>query len=226
MKSIGILGGMGPEATAYIYMQMIRYCQEKYGAKLDQDFPPIVILSLPVPDVVELQNNEQEVLAALVTGMDNLKKAGASFAFIACNSMEKFIPALRERIELLSIVEETVLEVKSQGFKKIGLLATETTLASGRYQTVFESSAIKLLISKKQDVVTTAIREILEGKTQEPKQKLLAVIKELENSGADSIILACTDLPVVLNQKDVSIKLLDTAAIIGKAAIKKYYQRK
>jgi len=224
MKTIGILGGMGPEATAYTYMEMIRYCQTKYMARLDSDFPAIVIYSLPLPDVVELKGMEEKTLKALEFGVEKLKAAGASFAFLACNSVEKFIPELRKRMEILSIVEETLKEAKKFSLKRIGFLATETTIQSKCYQQKFKPEEIELILPEEQQLITAAIREILEGKKREPKEKILKAIKQFKE--VDAIALACTDLPVVINQEDSGLKILDTASIIAKAAIKKYYERK
>jgi len=224
MKTIGVLGGMGPESTAYAYMQMIKFCQREYNAKLDSDFPSIMIYNLPVPDVVELKDNERNVLDALEYGIDKLKAAGVDFVFIPCNSMDRFVPVLRRKTEVLSIVEETLKEMKKLGLKNAGLLATETTIASNHYQEKFEKEAINILLPENQKQVTRSIREILEGKKQEPRKRILQLINELQGRGADAVILGCTDLPLAINQEDVQIKLFDTTAIIAKAAVKKYYQ--
>ena len=132
---IGILGGMGPDSTAYTYARMIKYCQEKYNAKLDSDFPPILIYSMPIPDVVEKgRSNDEELFSLLKSGISRLTSAGADFCIIPCNSVQGFVPELRRVANILSLVEETVREAESSGVKSWGILATEVTLGKGYYQ--------------------------------------------------------------------------------------------
>ncbi|MDD5022682.1 MAG: amino acid racemase [Candidatus ainarchaeum sp.] len=222
MKTIGVLGGMGPESTVYVYKKMIEFCQKEYGAKYDSDFPQIVIYNLPVPDVVENKGNEEYIIERLKFGMEKLEAAGADFSFIACNSMEKFVPELRKRWSLLSIVEETAKEIDSKGIRKVGLLATDTTIRSNVYQQAMKG--ISLILPKNQEEITAAIMEILEGKKEEPNKKILKSIEEFNRLGIDAIILGCTDLPVAIKQDESTVILIDSAEIIAKAAIKKCFQ--
>ena len=76
---IGVLGGMGPESTAYTYVRMIRYCQEKYGAVRDSDYPPILIYNMPILDVVGQEGSEKELLPLLAQGILKLKEKDRIF---------------------------------------------------------------------------------------------------------------------------------------------------
>ena len=226
---IGMLGGMGPESTAYTYMRMVRYCQKKFGAKLDSDFPPILIYSMPVPDVVEKGRGDSEVLARLEAGVGKLRDAGAEFSFIACNTMQGFVPALRKKADLLSIVEETVKEAEKTYITNWGILATEVTVGKGFYQKAFTKAGISIVEpdSTTQEKVTMAIRDILTGgKDATALEKLLDAASSLRKNGAKGILLACTDIPIVLSGKVVGLKTLDTADVIAKAAVDRYYSSK
>ncbi len=217
---IGILGGMGPESTSYTYMRMIRYCQEKYGASLDSDFPPIILFSMPVPDVVE---EGKDALPLLDEGMSRLARAGAAFSLIACNTMQGFVPRLREKYEVLSLVEETVREADPA--KAYGILGTRVTLAGGLYQRALMGRGIRSIVPSdfEQAEVTKAIREILAGRdTASPRRRLLFVVEAMERRGADGVILACTDLPIALSQADAAIEVLDTADISARSAIERW----
>ncbi|MEK6981774.1 MAG: amino acid racemase [Candidatus Micrarchaeota archaeon] len=224
MKKIGILGGMGPESTAHTYMKMIEYCQKEYGAKQDADFPPIVIYSCPIPDVVNINNKEVELLENLESGIDLLKNAGCKFAIIPCNSVQSFLPVLSKKLPIISIVEETIEELTKLGIKKVGLLATQTTLSKRIYQQALEKQGIEMILPENQKEVTEVIRKILEGKKEETKEKLYNIINNLKRKGAGAVILACTDLPLIVDKKDFDIAILDTVEILAKAAVKKYYQ--
>lgn len=223
---IGVLGGMGPESTAYTYMRMIRYCQEKYGAVRDSDFPPIFIYNMPIPDVVEQNANASELLPLLSKGVLKLKGAGADFCIISCNSVQKFVPKLRESAAILSIVEETLKQAKKSDIKKWALLATSTTIKSRIYQDEFEKAGIDLIIPSdaEQAKVTEGIMTIMSGKNfGKAREVLLGILDSLKSRGAEGAILACTDLPIVLQDAD-GMELLDTADIIARAAVD-YYRR-
>ncbi len=223
---IGILGGMGPESTAYIYLRMIKYCQEKYGAKLDSDYPPILMYSMPVPDVIDTIENEAYVLEFLKRGVLTLKGAGVQFSFIACNAMQRFVPQLRKDAEMLSIIEETLSSAKRTGIKSWGLLATNTTVDNGLYQAEFSKAGLELHVpgAEGQVEITAAIREILEGKTlMSPRKKLEDVITSLKKEGADGIIIGCTDLPVAVSNDLGGLRRLDTADIIARAAVDRHF---
>jgi len=218
---IGILGGMGPESTADTYMKMISYCQKKYGARLDEDFPPILIYSMPVPDVVEKKDNDPEVLDALRSGIKKLDDAGADFSIIPCNSMQGFVPELRKDFTVLSIVEETLLEAKKTNIKTWGILATEVTVGKGYFQKAFEEAGLRIVEPdpKEQAIVTRAIRQILCGEKKDPKKLLEQAAYSLKSKGAGGILLACTDLPLVVSDEISGLVAIDTTDVIARAAI-------
>lgn len=223
---IGVLGGMGPESTAYTYMRMIRYCQEKYDAMRDSDYPPIFIYSMPTPDVVEKEWSERDLLPLLRQGILKLNSSGADFCIIPCNSVQKFVPKLRKSATILSIVEETLKEAKKNRIGKWGILATGTTIKSQVYQDAFGKAGIDVAIPSdaEQTKVNKAIMAILSGKNfGKARKMLLEVLGSLKRRGTGGAILACTDLPIVLQDVE-GMKLLDTADIIAKAAVD-YYRR-
>src|SRR3989338_2119256 len=139
-KTIGVLGGMGPEATAEFYLRVVRIFQQEYGAKYDSDFPEIVILSLPVPDMVENPRDEQAVEGMLVDGGKRLEAVGADFVAIPCNTATYFWSAMQEAVSIpvLNILKETANEVNRQGLRKVGLLGTEATLSRNVYGKVLQ----------------------------------------------------------------------------------------
>ncbi|HZX10852.1 MAG TPA: aspartate/glutamate racemase family protein, partial [Acidobacteriota bacterium] len=94
-KKIGILGGMGPEATADFYLRIIRIFQKKYGAIYDSDFPEILIINLPIPDVVENPKEEDKVREMLINAVKKLEKSGADFIAIPCNTVTYYISEMK-----------------------------------------------------------------------------------------------------------------------------------
>ena len=220
-KTIGILGGMGPEATAATYLEIIRIFQQRYGAKYDADFPEIIIVSKPIPDVVERVENEEQTMILLNEGIAQLATAGADFVIIACNTVQRFLPELRKfaAIPILGIAEEVA---KSLPFKSVGLLATEATMNARIFDIEFEQKNVAIIkpTQKQQTMITEIIMNILNGKkTEGDKTTLLLIIDSLKLDGAEAVILGCTDLPLLISQDDVSVPLIDTIKINAEAAV-------
>lgn len=220
-KKIGILGGMGPEATAQAYQEIIRIFQERFGAKYDVDFPEIIIVSKPIPDVVERVENENQTLVLLNNGIAQLTTAGADFVIIACNTVQRFLPELRKSASLpiLGIAEEVA---KCLQFKMVGLLATEATMNARIFEDALEPSGVTVIKpnKKEQSMVTNIILNIMNGKkTDADKAMLLMIVDSLKLSGAEAVILGCTDLPLLITQDDVSVPLIDTTQVNAEAAV-------
>ena len=220
-KTIGILGGMGPESTAQTYQEIIRIFQERYGAKYDADFPEIIIVSKPIPDVVERVENEEQTVSLLNEGIAQLATAGADFAIIACNTVQRFLPKLRaaSSIPILGIAEEVA---KLMSFKTVGLLATEATMNARLFDNALEQKNVTLIkpTKEQQTMITKIILNILNGKkTDGDKTTLLLIIDSLKLDGAEAVILGCTDLPLLISQEDVSVPLIDTIKVNAEAAV-------
>jgi aspartate racemase len=227
-KVIGILGGMGPEATADLYMRIVRICQEKYKAKYDSDYPQMIINSIPLPDVVEAEKTDG-IYPYLASGVKTLENAGADFIVIACNTVQFLVPRLRKEVSIpiIGIPEETLKVAKSFGFKKLGLLATKNTIR----MKIFDEEARKLKISiltptsEQQNRITEIIMNILSGnKSEEDKLALEKIIDDLISKGAEAIILGCTELPLIINQNNYrKVPLLDTTEILAQVAVKEAF---
>jgi aspartate racemase len=215
--TIGILGGMGPEATAELYQRIIKLFQIKLEAKFDDDYPELYIYSLPLPDVVLTSENTNSVKKYLLRASKKLEKMGADFIIIPCNSVEYLIPMIRKsiRIEVISIAEEVSKFLGKKRIKKVGLISTETTIKYGIYKKILERYGIEVLTpnTKHQKKVTQIILNILSGKKLESdKKKLLNLAKILDTK---YVILGCTELPLLINQKDSKIRFIDTLDILA-----------
>lgn len=222
-KIIGILGGMGPESTAMFYQDIIRQCQKQYGAKYDEDYPEIFIYNLPIPDVVEGIKEPSRVLPILIKGVKKLESMGADFIAVPCNTVQYFYSGLQRSVSvpLLNIVEETAKKTKSNNYKRIGLLATITTIENKIYEEILAKIGIKTIVPEKQNKVTEIILNILAGKKLESdKSELKRIIKKMKQNGAEAVILGCTDIPALLTQDDVIIKIFDSIEVLAEATVK------
>jgi aspartate racemase len=225
MKTIGILGGMGPEATADLYLKIVQIFQKEYGAKYDSDFPPFFIFSLPLPDVVETNGEEDEVVAMLVGGVRKLEQARVDFIAIACNTVQVYLPQMRAAVgvPILSIPDEVFSEVKSKNYRKVGLLGTALTLDSDLYSD--DEVEIIKPTEEEREQVTAVIMGALSGNLVGGKEILQTIIKRMKTRGAEAIILGCTELPLVVNADDCDLELFDTTQVLARAAVRECQQK-
>lgn len=222
-KIIGILGGMGPASTAIFYQNIIRQCQKQYGAQYDEDYPEIFIYNLPIPDVVKGIKNPSKILPILIKGIKKLEAIGVDFITIPCNTVQYFYEDLKRNVSIpvLNIVEEVAKKVKLNNYKKVGLLATITTIENKIYDKILNKSGIEIILPERQEQITSIILNILAGKKLESdKAKLKTIIEKMKKSGAETIILGCTDISILLNQKDVDIELFDSNEILAEVTVK------
>ena len=219
-KTIGILGGMGPEATAELYLRIIRIFQSKYGAKYDDDFPEIVIINLPIPDVVEDLSEEKAVREMLVSGVRKLENAGTDFIVIPCNTVNFFFQSIQEAVSIpvLSILTETADEIRRMKVKTVGLLGTEMTMSKNIYNSVLQDIPLIAPSIEEQKGITKIIINVLAGKKNALDRKfLLGLIDKLKESGAEKVILGCTELPLLLKRSN---DLIDTIDVLAQATVR------
>jgi len=223
MKTAGMIGGLGPETTAEFYLKLIALCKLRDNSH----YPPIVIFNLPFPyqlehEIIEQNKNEEKILPFLIEGVRRLEQSNVDFIVIPCNTVHYFIDELRASVStpILSIIEETAEECGRRGHKKVGILATTKTVTKRLYDKELESRKIELVAPKAdlQESVSKTIFRILRGDRSESSKKLLReVIQDLKASGAEAILLGCTDLPLLVKQEECPLPLLDTVDIFARA---------
>lgn len=224
-KTIGILGGMGPEASANLYLKMIKYAQHKYGAVQDFDYPPIIIYSLPLWGFDETGIVDQEtVKKQLIDGVKKLESAGCELIIIGCNTVHVFYKEMQSsvKIPILNIIEETEKEVSKFNYKKVGLFASESTTKTKLYQNKFKEKGIEVIQPNKeqQKILNRVIEHVMGG-----NQKIddIIVLKDIARDylkkGAEAIVMGCTEIPLAINQSHTDIKLFDTIEIIVQSAV-------
>ncbi len=228
-KTIGVLGGMGPEATAAFLDLIVRNTR----ARRDQEHVPVVVCSLPqVPDRTEaILHGGPSPLPFLRRGLETLRRAGADFAVMPCLSAHHFYPALAARspIPLVHLVEETFAEVRKlrPRVRKVGLIATSGTVAARIFHDVFEPAGIEALVpdARAQRRVMEAIygpAGIKAGAPPaRPRRSLRAVADGLIRRGAQVIVAGCTEVPLVLRPRDVAVPLVNPMRIGARACVRR-----
>ena len=226
MKTIGILGGFGPDATAEFYLKVIEKNQELKR----KSRPSILIYNAPVilkveEDLIKNGTGIEDFLPWLLDGVRSLQDK-VDFIVMPCNKLHVFIEELRKesKVPILSIIEETVNEIKARRFKNVGILATPETIKEKLFETKLNGNGIQIIKPNKSDQkrVSELIQLILKGfKTTEMKSDFLEIIERLQKNGADGVILGCTDLSLIISQNDTSTKLIDTIDVLTDSTVKK-----
>ena len=224
MKTLGIIGGVGPSSTAEFYLKISYDCQKRNHLQR----PDIVIVSIPTPYQVErdmILHNLNNYTPLLIAGAKRLQEADADFLVIPCNTLHCDIEVIRRAVDIpiMSIVEESIAYIKKMGYKKVGLLATAATVEREIYSQPFRHNGIEFLVPNPEDQteLNKRIINIVDGKCLDcDRQFLHEVIHKLKAQGTDCIVLACTELPLLRperEQKDIPI--FDTMTILAGAAL-------
>ncbi|WGE31824.1 amino acid racemase [Actinobacillus genomosp. 2] len=197
---IGILGGMGPAATADMFQKFIKLTP----AHCDQEHIPLLISSIPdIPDrtncILHGGENPEPIMEKYVK---NLAVAGATCVVIACNTAHYWFDDLKANtnINMLSMIDTTIDEVIRRGKQKIGLLATDATLAAGLYKKRIENKGLIFISPTEsgQKDVMESIYLLKSGEYEHSTQLMLKQRDELIAQGAELIILGCTEVPIIL----------------------------
>ena len=225
-KIIGILGGMGPEATIDLFYKIIK----STPAEKDQDHLRIIIDNNPkIPDrTTAILGKGEDPLPALQETARNLEKAGADFIIIPCNTAHYYISQIQEsvNIPILNMIEETAKETQQRTpqIKKIGLLASMGTYKMEIYHQHFKKFNIEVISPEEKDKeeVMKVIYAVKAGDLSEKvKKNIIQIAQKLIDKGAEAIITGCTEIPLILKEGDIPVPLIDPTQVLAKMAIKK-----
>jgi len=225
MKTIGIIGGMSWESTAEYYRIMNEAVKEKLGGLHSVK---CILFSVDFDEIADLQHRgEWEELTMRMIGLArSLEDAGADCIVIATNTMHKMAEQVQGalRIPLLHIADATGEKIIEQGLHKPGLLGTKFTMEEDFYRgRLQEKHGLEVIVPP--DTDRTEVDEIIYHElcvgiiTQKSKERFQEVIKRLVSRGADGVILGCTEIPLLISQKDVDVPLFDTTTIHSRAAV-------
>lgn len=182
---------------------------------------------MPLPDVVENLVEEKDIKNMLVEGVTKLEDAGVDFIAIPCNTVNLYFQDMQNAVSIpiINLLQETVYQVNYLGLKKVGLLATESTIKGEIYGSLLKNVELLTLNKFEQKETTKIILRILAGKNNlNDAKRLKGYIKKLINLGAEKVILGCTELPLIINfDKNVldTIEILKNS-IIDRLMIKNY----
>ena len=226
-KAIGIIGGMGPEASARFYRMLIYHAQKDYSICKNEDFPELYLISIPVPDFINSQANEEQALKMLVDRLKRMADLPIRFYCIACNTGHLMLDELRTITDapFISLLEEVPRFISAEGIRELGILASPTTIKTKMYEGPLGSVGVDLVIPDHKDLslLGDIIIETIAGENLEKNSKEVEKIADrLVSRGATRILEACTEIPLIF-PGNYKVPVFDTLEILAKAVLNKYY---
>lgn len=219
MKTLGLIGGTGPESTIEYYRLLVA----KYREQADGHSPPLIINSIDLKQMIEWMTAGElaKVADALVVEVEKLRQAGADIGALTANTPHIVFDELQQRssLPLISIVETTRDEVQKRGLQTAGLFGTRFTMQAPFYPSVFSRAGLNLVLpnDREQDY----IHEIYLGQLlkdvflPETRTRLLEIADEMKRrDNIQALILGGTELPLLLREEEHNgLPLLDTTRI-------------
>ncbi|WP_048148292.1 cysteate racemase [Palaeococcus ferrophilus] len=221
-RTIGILGGMGPLATAELFRRIVL----KTPARRDQEHPRVIIYNNPkIPDRTAFIIDEgEDPRPALVESARKLEEWGADFIVMPCNTAHFFEETIRRavRIPLVSMVEETAEHVKRLGIKKVGLLATDGTIKGMVYHRALLRRGVRIALPDRKgqkDVMRGIYEGVKTGNLELGRGLLLREARKLQRR-SEGVIAGCTEVSVVLKPEDLKVPLIDPLDVVAERAVR------
>jgi len=225
MKTIGLIGGMSWESSLEYY----RIINEKVKKELGElHSAQSIMYSVDFENIKNLQHEGKwdELTEIMIDAAQRLEKAGADLLVVCTNTMHKMANEVENSINLplIHIADATAESIKKQNLNKIGLLGTKFTMEQDFYKgRLQEKHNIDVVIPTDEDreiVHKIIYNELCLGNIKDSsKNEYIRIIENLVEQGAQGIILGCTEIPLLIKQKDVSVPVFDTTTIHAEFAV-------
>ncbi|MCW8811802.1 MAG: aspartate/glutamate racemase family protein [Ignavibacteriaceae bacterium] len=224
MKTIGMIGGTGWLSTLEYYRIINQETNKRLGGL---NSAKIILSSFNYAEIDKLNKVEDNsgVYKLVVSATEKLKRASADFIILCANTLHQYADNLEKEtgLKIVHIADATAVEIKKKGLTKIGLLGTKFTMEMDFYTKKLRYSGIESLIPEKPEreyVHNAIMNELLKEEFKEKtKAKFLKIINDLEQKGAQGIVLGCTEIPLLIKQDDTHLPVFNTLEIHAKAAV-------
>ena len=222
-QKLGVLGGMGPQATQVFY----QFVLDRTDAVRDQDHLPALILSdtkMPDRTAAILSGDSEGLYGRLLADAKMLENCGCTAIAIPCNTSHYFVDRLQEEIHtpIIHMIRETARYLSQQGKRRPGILATDGTIHSGMYQTACADFGLEAVAPDAdiQKIVMSVIYDEIKRGEQGSREKFVQIDRALRAMGCDCAILACTELSVFRNyHKLPSFYYVDAMQVLAEQAV-------
>lgn len=217
-RVVGIIGGMGPEATVDLMRRVIA----KTPVRDDQDHIHLIVESNPkIPSRIAhlIEGSGPDPTPELVRIAANLQRAGADALAIPCNTAHAYADSIRRAVSipLLDMVSLTVEKIAASGRTRVGLLASTAVHNTALYATAFSAQGIATLLPSRQDEVMALIRAVKRGDTGVQAQAALGRIALEMADRADVLLIGCSELSVIA--AGISVPFVDSLDVLAQAVV-------
>lgn len=225
MKTIGLIGGMSWESTQEYYRILNEETKRVLGGFHSAK---CILYSVDFAEIERLQHEDrwEDLTAIMVRAAHSLENAGADFILICTNTMHKMADDVQKSIgvPLLHLVDATAEQIRQDGLTKVGLLGTKFTMEQdfykGRLSDRFGIEAIIPDDEEREFIHQVIYHELCQGiVNQASREKFIQIINHLIAHGAGGIVLGCTEIPLLIKQAEIPVRVYDTTEIHAKAAV-------
>lgn len=225
MKTIGLIGGMSWESSLEYYRIINEQVKEKLGG-LHSAKSLMYSLDFDLIEKLQQQEKWDELTSIMIKAAQDLEKGGADFVLICTNTMHKMADDVQDNINipLLHIADTTAERIKEKSLKKVGLLGTNFTMEKDFYKgRLTNKHGLEVIVPKKEDrqiIHQIIYQELCLGEIKSSsRDQYVKILNKLVDSGAEAVILGCTEIPLLVHQEDVNIPLFDTTSIHAETAV-------
>jgi aspartate racemase len=225
MKIIGLIGGMSWESTAEYYRIINQTIKEQLGG---HHSGKILLYSVDFSEIETLQRQGrwEEATEFMCHAARRVERGGAECILICTNTMHKMAAEVQQavKIPLLHIADATAMAIRKRGIERVALLGTKYTMEEDFYKgRLRQKYGFEVLVppEEERDIINQVIYdELCLGKVEgQSRKRFVRIIKRLKERGAQGVILGCTEISLLINQKDSPLELFDTTAIHALAAV-------
>jgi aspartate racemase len=224
MKTIGLIGGTGWVSTVEYYRTINLEINKRLGG---HNAARCILYSFNYDDINEcnLREDHAGVYNLVLDAAQKLKKASSDFIVLCANTLHQYVDELQNKINLpiVHIADATAAEIRKHNLTKIGLLGTKFTMEMDFYTKRLSSAGIESLVPETparifihSTIMNELLREIFKP---EAKKKFLEIIYDLEQKGAEGIVLGCTEIPLLIKQEDTHLPVFNTLKLHAQAAV-------
>lgn len=221
-KRLGILGGMGPQATQIFYQWIL----DRTDASCDQEHIPALILSdtaMPDRTAAILSGEEEPVFRRLLADAQLLERSGCTAVAIPCNTSHYFVPRVQEQISIpiLHMPRLTVERLRRMGKKKVAVLATDGTHHVGVYSSACREAGIEPVVpdGETQKLVMSIIYDEIKQGERGSRGKFARIDRAVRDQGCDGAILGCTELSVYRDYHGLPDFYIDAMEVLAEESI-------
>ena len=223
MKTIGLIGGMSWESTSLYYKTINEYIKNKLGGLYSAK---CILYSVNFEEISRLQKSGDWEKCGEILGdiAKKLETARADYIVICTNTMHKVVPEMKKYINIpvIHIAEAAYGRIAAKGIKNIGLLGTKYTMQQDFYKRILIDKGLNVIIPDEEDIEfinNVIFNELCCGEINpKSKQKFIEIVEKLKKKGAEGVILGCTEIVMLISQKDIDIPVFDTTAIHAETA--------